>query len=66
MMNEHKIQDFLPKLGEQSNSALIEMMDFLQNDFDVTKQRIVDLTYHLDTIETIYDKINKEYSKRNP
>jgi hypothetical protein len=66
MMNEHKIQDLLPKLGEQSNSALIEMMDFLQNDFDVTKQRIVDLTYHLDTIETIYDKINKEYSKRNP
>jgi len=65
-MNEHKIQDLLPKLGEQSNSALIEMMDFLQNDFDVTKQRIVDLTYHLDTIETIYDKINKEYSKRNP
>jgi hypothetical protein len=66
MMNEHKIQDLLPKLGEQSNSVLIEMMDFLQNDFDVTKQRIVDLTYHLDTIETIYDKINKEYSKRNP
>ncbi len=65
-MNEHKIQDLLPKLGEQSNSVLIEMMDFLQNDFDVTKQRIVDLTYHLDTIETIYDKINKEYSKRNP
>ena len=66
MMNEHKTQDLLPKLGEQSNSVLIEMMDFLQNDFDVTKQRIVDLTYHLDTIETIYDKINKEYSKRNP
>jgi len=66
MMNEHKIQELLPKLNEQSNSVLKDMMDFLQNDFDVTKQRIVDLTYHLDTIEATYNKINKEYSKRNP
>jgi DNA anti-recombination protein RmuC len=39
-------------------------MDFLQEDFDKTKDLIVKLTKHLDTTENSYDKVFKEFKKR--
>jgi hypothetical protein len=39
-------------------------MDVLQKDFTQTKEAIIQLTKHLDGIESIYNKILKEYEKR--
>ena len=47
------------------NNALIEYMDKLSNEFEVTKQTLISLTYHLDKIEELYNFILKEYENRN-
>jgi hypothetical protein len=39
-------------------------MDFLQNDFQKTKDLIVKLTKHLDVTEQSYNKVFDEYKKR--
>jgi hypothetical protein len=39
-------------------------MDFLREDFDETKDLIIDLTKHLDNIEKMYDLIHKEFKRR--
>ena len=39
-------------------------MDFLQNDFEKTKDLILKLTKHLDTTEDSYNKVFEEYKKR--
>jgi hypothetical protein len=40
-------------------------MDFLNEDFEETKNLIVELTKHLDNIESLYDIVLKEYNSRN-
>jgi hypothetical protein len=40
-------------------------MDFLQDDFEKTKELIIKLTHHLDSTENAYNKILEEYKKRN-
>lgn len=47
------------------NNALIEYMDKLTAEFEVTKQSLISLTYHLDKVEEIYNFILKEYENRN-
>jgi hypothetical protein len=39
-------------------------MDFLNDDFQETKEMIINLTYHLDNIEEMYNKILKEHESR--
>ena len=47
------------------NSRLIEMMDKLSIDFDLTRTNIINLTMYLDSVEELYNKILKEYEQRN-
>jgi hypothetical protein len=47
------------------NNALIDYMDKLSLEFEVTKQSLISLTYHLDNVEETYNFILKEYEKRN-
>ena len=46
------------------DSDLTKVMDFLMDDFDETKDMIIDLTKHLDNIERMYDLIHKEFKRR--
>jgi hypothetical protein len=46
------------------NAALVEFMDKLTSDFEVTKQNIINLTLHLDKVEDLYNVILKEYQNR--
>jgi hypothetical protein len=49
-------------------SQLIEasiLVTQLVEDFDETKQMVIDLTIHLDNIENLYNVILKEYKSRN-
>jgi hypothetical protein len=39
-------------------------MDFLSDDFEETKNLIIELTVHLDNIETLYDRVLKEHTAR--
>jgi hypothetical protein len=47
------------------NNKLISLMDKLSTEFDETKNSIIDLSYHLDNVEALYNKILNEYEKRS-
>jgi len=63
-MEEEKIKNIIVDYKTRPNKDLIEVMDFLQKDFEETKKNIVKLTHHLDSSELIYNKILSEYKKR--
>lgn len=48
-----------------SNKDLQFAMDFIQEDFNYTKEQILKLTEHLDKLELTYNTILKEYKTRN-
>jgi hypothetical protein len=39
-------------------------MDFIQEDFNFTKEKIIELTNHLDKLEVVYNKVLQEYQNR--
>lgn len=39
-------------------------MDSLTQDFDDTKEKIINLTYYLDKVEELYNNILNEYQNR--
>ena len=39
-------------------------MEFINEDFKVTKESIIKLTHHLDSLENTYNLIHKEYTER--
>ena len=47
-----------------SNKDLQFAMDFIQEDFNFTKEQIIKLTEHLDKLELTYNTILKEYKNR--
>jgi len=51
--------------SESSNSELILAMDVIQSDFTTLKDNLIQITYHLDTLEETYNKLLTEYNKRN-
>ena len=63
-MDNSKALDILKNYKSSSNKELTEVMDFLNGDFEKTKDLIVKLTYHLDTTEEAYNKVFEEYKKR--
>lgn len=48
-----------------SNKELKLAMDFIQKDFDLTKETIIKFTNHLDKLELSYNTLLKEYQSRN-
>jgi hypothetical protein len=58
IINEQKNLKDLP------NTVLVDFMDLLSNDFEVTKNNIIQQTFYLDKIEGLYDNILKVYEER--
>ena len=48
----------------KGNSDITEVMLVLKNNYEDTKQLVVELTYRLDSIEEKYNKLNNELKKR--
>jgi hypothetical protein len=59
-----KALDIIKNYKSSSNKDLIFVMDFIQEDFKLTKETIIKLTEHLDKVEVTYNTILKEYQKR--
>jgi prefoldin subunit 5 len=57
-----KLTKQLEKLNEAKE--LTSALEFLDEDFNKTKELIVKLTYHLDEVEFSYNKILEEYKNR--
>ena len=58
IINEQK------NLKNLSNNSLVEFMDLLSSDFEVTKNNIIHQTFYLDKIEGLYNNILKVYEER--
>ena len=63
-MTDQEVLDVLKSYKNKSNKDLMGVMDFLQGDFENTKDLILKLTYHLDETEKSYNKVYDEFKKR--
>ena len=69
-LNEKKIKSgeillIIKEHKERSNKDLQMAMDFIQEDFNYTKENVIKLTQHLDKLENTYNFLHKEYTDRN-
>lgn len=64
MKERDKINNIVNNLNDSSNSEIIYALDFLNADFEQTKDAIVRMTKHLDTVEIVYNKLLKELENR--
>lgn len=60
-----KITEIINDYKNQSNKDLEKVMDFISNEFESTKQKVIVMTHHLDKLENTYNLILKEHSTRN-
>jgi hypothetical protein len=60
-----EILDVQTNLQDQPNTKLVEYLDLLSSDFEVTKESIIKSTIYLDTVEELYNRILKVYQDRN-
>jgi hypothetical protein len=59
-----KIVQDLGDLKSLPNNKLIEIMDILTTEFELTKNNIIGLTLYLDKVEEFYNKSLDEYQSR--
>ena len=66
-MIKEEFENIVKELGDLKNlpnTKLIEIMDKLTTDFELTKNNIIGLTLYLDKVEELYNKSLKEYQSR--
>jgi len=59
-----KISEKQNELKDLPNNELVEIMDALSSEFELTKENIIKLTYYIDNIEYLYNNVLKEYQNR--
>ena len=59
-----KIINEQSNLKNLPNAELIKFMEMLTDDFESTKENIINLTFYLDKVEELYNSILKEYQSR--
>jgi membrane-bound ClpP family serine protease len=61
----NEILQIIKEHKDRSNRDLKLAMDFIQEDFNMTKESLIKLTHHLDKLENTYNILHKEYTDRN-
>jgi hypothetical protein len=61
----NEILQIIKEHKDRSNKDLKLAMDFIQEDFNITKESLIKLTHHLDKLENTYNILLKEYTDRN-
>jgi hypothetical protein len=67
-MKNEEFQNILEEqknLKDLPNTKLVEFMDLLSSDFELTKQSIITSTIYLDKIEELYNNTLNVYQDRN-
>ena len=59
-----KVLNIVKDFKSHSNKDLQFVMDFINEDFNLTKETVIKLTQHLDKLELTYDTVKKEYDSR--
>lgn len=63
-MDKEKIFEIVKDVENKSNKDLFLVVNELYVEHEKTKQIIIDLTRHLETIENLYNNVNNEIGKR--
>lgn len=63
-MDREKILDIIKDVENKSNKDLVSCLDALNDEYEKTKEIIIDLTVHLDKLEALYGQVSKEIEKR--
>jgi len=67
-MKNEEFQNILEEqknLKDLPNTRLVEFMDLLSSDFELTKQSIITSTIYLDKVEELYNNVLNVYQDRN-
>ena len=64
-MDKNKILDIANDVENKSNKDLVIVLNELHVEYEKTKELIINLTRHLDSVEILYNKVNEEIGKRN-
>lgn len=64
-MKKEDIIDIVNNVKEKSNKNLLEAKSLLNEEFNKTKDLIIELTRHLEYVETSYNLIDDEILKRS-
>lgn len=64
-MESQKLIEIANDVENKSNKDLLIVADELTEEFEKTKELIIDLTRHLDGVESLFNKVNKELEKRH-
>lgn len=59
IINEQKTLKELP------NSKLVDFLDLLSSEFEITKKSIINSTIYLDKVEELYNNVLVVYQERN-
>jgi|694.fasta_scaffold02019_31 hypothetical protein len=61
----NKIVEIITEYKVRPKKDLEFAMDFINEDFEKTKNVVLKMTKHLDKLETTYNSLLKEYNSRN-
>ena len=63
-MDKEKLIDVAKDYQNKSNKDLFDAVNLLYEEYEKTKELIIDLTRHLETVEVLYNNVNDEVGKR--
>jgi predicted transcriptional regulator len=63
-MEKNKLIEITENVENKSNKDLFVVLEELSKEFENTKTLIIDLTRHLESVEDLYNKVNREIEKR--
>jgi len=64
-ITQSEILEIISEHKNRSNKELQIALEFIQKDFEVTKETLINLSKHLDKLEVTYNTLLKEYNNRN-
>ena len=56
--------EFFKEYKEKSNNEILEIMQKLKDEFERSKDVMIQLTYHIDDVEKKFNILNEEIKKR--
>lgn len=61
---KEEVLEIIKDFKNRPSKDLIKAMDLISQDFEYTKNTVIELTKHLDKLEYTYNQILKEYNAR--
>ena len=63
-MDKNRLIEIANDVKNKSNKDLFLALEELEKEFESTKELIINLTRHLESVEELYNNVNEEIGKR--